>query len=413
MPIPTTFGVSSKNFLNANRELTTGTPSTTTAVTTIPLDKNDYSPEDTPHFLPDEAIRGVMAQLYNDIIGVEDATFSFGGPAFLDNEGIWLDNTFGDLSSVSNGTLGTPQPLSAPITVGATSLTVGVSLGSVTTGSIIAITDGPASEIVIATSGSTGTVVNFTNTPTRFAHTTSATAALQTVATNYTHTFSLLNSGTGQPPTHTLTDFTGLTTTVGARAYPSACVSQLDFTGNVEQLLMSKVSGNSWLSAPAASAPAANTSFVTPLANWQSTVTLAGAQNFGISEWNWSAKRVLQVYWTAQNSQTPYIIARGGLGVTIGLNFAVPQDETPLTEMLSSGPISVAITITNGLAGANLLSMTLTTTRTQTVKSKPSRNAVIVAYDNQLEALANTTDVGGSAGLSPAKVALTNSVATY
>ena len=416
MPVPTVFGVSSKSFLNIARELTTGTPpsSGTTPSATIPIDKNDYSPEDTPKFLPDEAIRGVMAQLYNDIIGVEDATMGFGGPAFLDVEGYWCDNIFGDMTTTSGGTLGTGQLLTGSIAAGATTMTVASSLGSVTTGSIIQITDaGTGNEVVIATSGSTGTTINFVNTPTRFSHNTSATGALQTAATNYVHKWSILNTGTGQPPTHSVSDFTNLTASVGARTYPSVCLSQLDFTGNAEQLLMTKVAGNSWLSAAAASTPTAATTFVKPQAGWESTVTVGGSQIYSAGEWQCSIKRQLQIYWTAQNSQTPYIIARGGLGATAGINYTVPGDETPLTNMLTGGPMAVQFSISNGGSGAGLLSMTITMTKAQSVKAKPARNAVLIGYDTSWEATANTTDVGGSGGLGPLTVSITNATATY
>lgn len=415
MPIPSTFGVSSKSFLNVNRELTTGTANTTTPLATNPFDKNDYSPEDMPKFLPDEAIRGVMAQLYNDIIGVEHATFSFGGPAFFDTLGYWLDNCFGDYSTTSNGTLATPQTLTSGTAVGATSFTVGVSLGTVTTGSIIQLTDSgnATNEVVIATSGSSGTTVNCTNTPLRFAHTTFTTAALQTAATNYAHKFAILNSGTGQPPTHTLTDWTGLTPSVGARSYPSACVSSLEFTGNTEQLLTGKVSGNSWLSAAAGTTPTAATAFVKPQAAWESTVSVGGSNINSVGEWTWKAARQLQIYWTATNSQQPYVIARGGLGIQLGINYTVPSDETPLTNMLTSGPLAVVFTTSNGLSGANLLSLALTTTTAQFVKAKPSRSQVLVGYDDSAEAVANVTDVGGSGGIGPGTVTLTNAIAAY
>ena len=96
--IPSFIAPSSKSWLGVGRELVTGL-SPVLPTNTIPLDMSSYQPEDTPKFLHDEAIRGVMAQLYNDILGVEDATFSFGGPMFLDVGGFWIDNTFGDLST--------------------------------------------------------------------------------------------------------------------------------------------------------------------------------------------------------------------------------------------------------------------------------------------------------------------------
>lgn len=411
MPIPTTIGVASKSFINVGRELTVGTPVLGTS--TNPFEASDYSPEDTPKFLPDEAIRGVMAQLYNEIIGVESATFSFGGPAFLDTMGFWLDNCLGDMTTTSNGTLSTTEAFTGSTAVGATTFTVASSLGAVTTGSIIQITESGINEVVTATSGSTGTVVNCTNTPLRFAHTTAATGQLQTAATNYTHVFSMLNSGSAQPATHSLTDFTNLTASVGARTYPSACVSKLDFTGNSEQLLMGKVSGNSWMSAAAGSTPVAATTFAKPQAAWESTVSVGGSSVNTVSNWTWGASRKLQIYWNATNSQTPFVIARGGLGISLGLNYATPADESPLTNMTTSGPLAVVFTTTNGLTGANLLSLALQTTTAQFVKAKPTRNNVLIGYDDTADAVANTTDVGGSGGLSPCKVTLINNVATY
>lgn len=409
--IPSVIYPSSNTWLGIGRELVTATP--VLPVATIPLDKGSFSPEDTPRFLPDEAIRGVMAQLYNDVLGPEDATFSYGGPNFLDVDGFWFDNILGDLSTTSNGTLGSASPFGTATAIGATSFAVAPSIGSVSTGSVIQISDGSASEVVVATAGSTGTAINCTNNPLRFAHTTSATAALQSAATNYTHTFSLLNSGSGQPPTHTVTDNYNITPTVGARSYPSACLSQLDLTGNAEQLLDVKVSGNSWISAPAASKPANTTAFVVPVANWRSTVSVGGTQIYDIGEWAVSFKRQLQVYWTAQNAQNPYVIARGGLGVTGTLAYSVAVDESPLTQMTAGSPLAVSITLSNGLTGANALSLTLQMTRSQVIKAKPTRNAVLVGFDDEWEALANTTDVGGSAGLSPCKVTLVNAQATY
>lgn len=411
MPIPSFIAPATKSFLNIGRELTTGTP--VVGTTTIPTDKNDYSPEDTPKFLPDEAIRGVMTPLFNEIRGPEDATFSFGGPVFFDSVGYWLDNTFGDLSSTSQGTLGSAVALSSALTVGATSLTVGTSIGAVSTGSVIQISDGAASEIVIATAGSSGTAVSFTSNPTRFAHGTTATVQLETVQGGYTHKWAILNTGSGQPPTHTIQDFTGLTPTVGARSYPSVCVSQLDFTGNAEQLLMYKVAGNSWLSAAAGSTPTANTTFTVPQAAWESTVSIGGTAITDIGEWSMSFKRQLQVYWTAINQQQPFIIARGGLTATWGHNWTVAENENALNEMLTSGPLAVVATVTNGLSSTSKLAISITTTTAQAVKSKPTRNAVLVGFDNSMEAVANSTDVGGSGGIGPATVTLWNNQPTY
>jgi hypothetical protein len=409
--IPSFIAPSTLTWLGIARELYVGTPVAPT--NTIPLDKGSYQPEDTPKFLPDEAIRGVMTPLFNEVRGVENATMSFGGPAFLDTAGFWMDNLYGDLSTTSNGTLGSAQTLNGSITAAATTLTVSSTIGTAVSGAIMQITDGAASEIVILSQASSGTTFQFTNYPTRFAHGTSATAAVQTVATTYTHKFAILNTGNGQPPTHSVTDYTNLTASTGARTYPSTCLSQMDISGNAEQLLMLKVSGNSWVSAAAAARPTAATSFTIPIANWRSTITVNGVQIYNIGEFAYSVKRQLQTYWTAQAGQNPFIIARGGLSMTCDLDYSVAMDESPLTQMLTSGYLPVVITITNGLGGASALSMTITTTTGQFVKSAPERNAVLVGYKDVFEAVANSTDVGGSGGLGPGTISLTNATPTY
>jgi hypothetical protein len=407
MPIPTFIAPSTKTFLNIGRELVTGTP--VVGTTTMPVEQNDYSPEDTPKFLPDEAIRGVMTPLFNEIRGPEDATFSFGGPVFFDNIGFWLDNTFGDMSTTGT-TPSSATATSAPAVAGDTTLAV-VTISGYSSGSIVQVDTGALSEVVVLSTAPSGSTLTFAASPLRFAHASSAAVAI--VTGPYTHKYAILNTGSGQPPTHTLCDFTGLTATVGARAYPSACVSQLDFTGNTEQLLMYKVSGNSWLSAPAASTPTANTTFTVPQAAWESTVSIGGSPVNDIGEWQTSIKRKLEVYWTATNQQQPFIIARGGLTLTHGIKWTVAENETALTEMLASGPLAFSATVSNGLSGTALLSFNLTTTTAQTVKSKPGRSAVLVGYDNSAEAVANSTDAGGSGGIGPGTVTLINNIATY
>ena len=105
---------------------------------TVPI-SGTYEPEDTPAFLRDTNLRAVQAGLFGETLGPQSSTFSFSGLAFLDVDGFWLDNVFGDLSTTSSGTLGTAQALTNALNAGDTSLAVAVSLGAVVTGSVIQI----------------------------------------------------------------------------------------------------------------------------------------------------------------------------------------------------------------------------------------------------------------------------------
>lgn len=405
--IPTFVSPTSKNFLGIAREGVTGQPVMPT--NTIPLDKSTYEPEDTPIYLPDEALRGSMAMTYGEILGPEDATFNYGGPVFSDTYGFFIDNLMGDLSTTGTIAGGSASTLNAATAVGATTATL-VSASGFTAGVSVQIDTGSIAEVIVQTGVATQTIA-FINNPLRFAHGSGAT--VQVVTGPYTHTWGLLNSGNGQPPTHTATDYTALTTSVGARSYPSLCVAQLDFTGNAEQLFAAKVTGNSWSSLAAATTPTNTTSSVVPLPNWRSVVSVAGATTPTIGEWSFSFKRQLQVYYTAQAAQNPFIIARGNLDVTGTANYTVAQDESPLTQMLNNTQPLFNVVLDNGLAGTAHVKWNFTAHNTAFVKAKPTRSAVLVGYEDEFVCVANSTDVGGSGGLGPATIQLINNIPTY
>ena len=103
---------SSRSWLGIAREIggggSSGQGQPVLPTATIPLDKSSYEVEDMPHYLEDLAIRGSMSQRFADVLGVDDASFSFGGPVFGDVWPYFFDNLFGDLSSTgsspANGT---------------------------------------------------------------------------------------------------------------------------------------------------------------------------------------------------------------------------------------------------------------------------------------------------------------------
>jgi hypothetical protein len=415
MPIPIVplVAPASKSWLGVGRELTLGTA--VLPVQTIPLLKNSFQPEDVPKWLHDEAIRGSMALVFNDIQGVESSTFSYGGPAFLDVEGYFIDNVFGDKSDAAT-TYGTTQVIGVGNsgTIGQTSLALTAATG-ITVGQYAAVGTGSIQEIV-GTLTVAGTVITFLNTPLRFPHVAGENVRAVNGATNgpFTHTWNILNNSSGQPPTHTLTDFTSLTANVGARAYVGACVGVLDITGNSEQLLEMKMTGDAWVSAPAASTPTNVVSTAIPIPNWRSTVTVGGTQVFDVGEWSVAIKRTLQIYWTDQGTvQNPYIIARGPLDATGVLNYTVPTDESPLTQMLTNTQPTLSINVGNGISGAGTLGMTIACNVCAFEKAKPSRSEVLIGYQDDWQAVANSTNAGGSGGLGPLTLTVVNNIPTY
>ena len=425
------------SWLGIARELTVGTP--LVPVITHPLDQGSFEPEDTPKFLDDKAIRGSMTDLFYKTLGVESATFNFGGPNFLDSHGYFFDNVFGDLSTVGS-TPTNPATTSGVISVGATQFTLSAAPpAQYTANAVIQIGVSPTAEVLVISSTAASNIVNFTNNPMRFTHPTAQT--VNTVTSPYTHKFAALNSPLGyggaygaQPPTHTFTDVTNLvntftnatygtvpTSTFGARQSPSGVLKSLDFSGNAEQLLNIKMTGDAWQSVIAGTAVTNVTTNSRPVPNWNSTVVLAGntisstGTYAGMGEFNVSYKRATQVYWIVAGTQTPYIIARGPLTADGTIQFDPTNSEMPLDLMLLNSQAPLSITATNaGIANAGTpFTLTFTMSQAAITKSKIMRSKALIGFGDTYESVANSTDVGGSGGLGPGTITLVNSTSTY
>jgi hypothetical protein len=419
---------STKSFLGIAREMQAG--SALLPTNTIPMAQNTYSPEDTPRYLPDNAIRGSMAMRYENIIGPEDGQFSFGGPAFLDTYGFFLDNAFGDMSttgsSPANGT--SLSGSVSTLTPGAVQCTVNNASGYASA-STVQIDSGNVSEVVILSAAPSGTLLSFANNPLRFAH--SAGATVSTCSGPFVHQFAILNSLLGyggvegaQPPTHSLTDnynlnYTGSpgTNSSNARTYPSACVSAFDMTLNSEQLLSVRVQGNSFLSAPATAVPTNTVSTAAPVAAWQAQVYIGGTAPSNlvttIGELSVNVRRTLRPDWTLQGNSNPYIIARGNLDINGNVTFSTPGDESPLQLMLQNNQPLLQIVLDNGLSGTSHLRVLFRCSQASWVQSRPERTQPLVGFTGRWESVANFSDVGGSGGQGPGIFQLTNYIPTY
>lgn len=444
------------SWLGLARELTVGTP--LVPVITHPLEQGSFEPEDTPKFLKDNAIRGAMTDLFYETLGVESATFSFGGPNFLDSHGYFFDNVFGDMSTTCN-TIITPSTIAAAGTapVGATQFTLsaappaGYTAGTyLQIGTAITSNVGSyANEVIQISSTQSSNIVNFINTPLRFAHPSSINGTAITGSnivniasgTVFTHRFAALNSPLGyggaygaQPPTHTFTDVTNIVNvftsptlgtapanTFGARMYPSAVLKSIDFSGNAEQILGLKMAGDTWLSQVAGTAVTNTTTNSRPIPNWAATVTIAGntvsstGSYAGIGEFSVSFKRTTQVYWIVANTQVPYIIARGPLNMDGTIQWDPTNSETPLDLMLlnAQGPMSISLSNANIPNAGTPFTLTFNANQVANIKSKIMRSKALIGYGNTFEGVANATDFGGSGGLGPGTITLVNATPTY
>jgi hypothetical protein len=380
-----------------------------------------------------------MTDEFYKTLGVESATFSFGGPNFLDSHGYFFDNVFGDLSTVGSS-LANPATTSGVLPVGSTNMTLAAAPPSAyTAGATVQLGVSPTAEVFVISSTAASNVINFVNSPLRFTHATAQT--VQTAGTPFTHKFAALNSPLGyggaygaQPPTHTFTDVTNIvnvftsatystapTNSFGARMYPSACLKDIAFSGNAEQLLSLKMSGDSWISQVAGTAVTNITTNSRPIPNWNSTVVIAGntvsstGAYSGIGTFGVTFTRQTQVYWTVQGIQNPYVIARGPLNMNGTIEWDPTNSETPLDLMLLNAQAPMAIAVTNsGIPNSGTpFTLTFTASQVANTKSKIMRSKALIGYSNTFSGISNATDVGGSGGLGPGTITLVNNTATY
>ena len=232
----------------------------------------------------------------------------------------------------------------------------------------------------------------------------------------YSHTFSLLNSGDGQPVTHTLTDVTGVPATSGARQYPFSCLSELTLTWNAEQLCTWEAKAQAWPSVVPGVAPTNTLSSVPPIPSWRGAVGIGGPASAGtlvtdVSEFSITLSREVTAYHTADGSQAAFVIARGPLDV-VGKFTQIAQTEQRMLDLLANTQPQLQFVLSNGLTLGALVSVQFDLQKVGYRTSKISQGTIFT-YDVEFQAIANSTNVGASGGLAPAKVLLQNAVTTY
>jgi hypothetical protein len=410
VPTPTTYAPA-KQFVGIANETVQGTPVAMTSTVLV----DEVKPKDNPNFLDDKSWRGSMGtDSFAKIAGTKIAEVELGGPAYGDGIGYFLRNILGDMSysGTSTGTGGTT--LSTSAVAGAVSIST---VATILAGTVVQIGTGPNAE-VFTTGTPTGAgpyTIPLTTPAGGLAYPHASAQAVQPVTAPFTQAHSLLNSGGGQPISHTLTHFLGPTATSGARQYPGLCLSELGLKWNAEsELLTWSAKGTSFPSVPLGTVPVAAASTSLPVASWRMTVGIGGPAAGGtliatVTDGELNIKRDLTPYYTATGTQNPYIIQRAGLSVEGKLNF-VAADESPLLWMLNNTQPQLQLLIDNGLTGANKVAFQVDCQIAAFTDSEADGSKSAVEYGNSFQALFNTTNAGGSGGYSPIKISVTNNV---
>lgn len=233
----------------------------------------------------------------------------------------------------------------------------------------------------------------------------------------FSHAISLLNSGSAQPGTLTITDWQGPPATNFARTFSGCCIGELTVKGNAEsELITIDAKGNGWTSAIAAAPPASAPTTATALASWRTLLGIGGPATGGtldstIGAWEIKISRKLKPIFTAQNSQNPFIIQRGSVTVAGKLTFAAPSAETnALLTMLNNTQPQFQWIIDNGLTLGAALGMTVDVQAAAFDTSKIERGAETVGYSSTFRGIASSTNAGASGGVSPVKITLRNAL---
>jgi hypothetical protein len=402
---------STKQFVGIAAEAAQGTPVAMSATQLL----TTFTPSDKPTFLKDQAWRGSMGtDAFAQILGVGTADVSLGGPMYGDTAGYWLRNILGDVSVTGTPTGSGSTTLSASAAAGATSIQTTASIPAAT---LVQIGSGATAEVVTTgTPSGAGPYTIPITTPVGgllFQHVSAQAVVPVQSAGLFTYAWSLLNSGGGQPPAHTLTHSLGPTASVGARQYPGFCLSQFNCSFNAESELFSwSGQGTSWPSVVAGAAPTANPTTVLPTASWRTKVGIGGPASGGtlvntVTDGEIDLTRELQPVFTATGVRTPYLIQRGGLSVAGKLNFSAVSDESVLLYMLNNTQPSVQLLCDNGLAGNAQVVVQIDMASAAFTQADPDTSKAAVGYQASFQANFNTTNAGGSGGQSPIKVSVT------
>jgi hypothetical protein len=215
------------------------------------------------------------------------------------------------------------------------------------------------------------------------------------------HTCAVKNSGDYQATSYSIID----QDRIQPRSYAAQQFSDLTLTFNADGLLTYDAKSMGYGSATA-TAPTASFSTLTPIAAYTCVPKIGGTAITNLMTANMSIKRPVTPIHTADNSASPYKIWQGPVSFE-GTMSVVMEDETNLLQYLNNSQPSLEFLWTQGTSTLKVF-----TSKAAFTVGKINRGTDHVALDLTFVAIANSTDVGASAGFSPVKVTLTNSVAT-
>lgn len=209
------------------------------------------------------------------------------------------------------------------------------------------------------------------------------------------HLITLLNSGTMQPTTKTLTDFY----VANARAYANAVCVELSVKWTADGKL---TYDSKWVGKAETTASTPTVSFSTEqfMAAWQATMSILGTTP-KLIDGEINMKRSYDVVDVSDNSQDPVAIFLGPLTVD-GKATVIMEDDTYYNNFVGNNQGVLTFDFTRG-AAATLRRIKATLSLAAFTEGPIDRGSSYVKLPLGFKGLANATDAGASGGLAPIK----------
>jgi hypothetical protein len=223
----------------------------------------------------------------------------------------------------------------------------------------------------------------------------------------FSHAMAVKNNLDGQPVALSLTDFYGLTGGTPARGYAGVQMSDLEVDWQADGLLKWTGKGTGFASALVAKPTAAYTAITTPPA-WVGTTSIGGSNSLILEAGKLVFKRPVKAIHSVDGTAAPYKIWVGPLTVTGSLTL-IHEDDTELIRYLTNTQPALVLDFSQG-AGAALTEVKFTMTKAAYTLGDIVRGNDYVETTVNIEPVANSTDVGASAGFSPVKAVLQNAL---
>ena len=157
-------------------------------------------------------------------------------------------------------------------------------------------------------------------------------------------------------------------------------------------------------------APTPSFSTVLPTQVWTGTVTIGGSTVGYTRTADLSLSRKSEAIFGIGNTQAPYQVFLGAFSATGKATF-VMQDDTELTRYLTNTQPALTFNFSTG-TGSTATQVAFTLTKGAYTTAAIERNNDYVEITVDFNGIANTTDVGTTAGYSPIKFTLQNALAS-